>query len=156
MARPTSFKPEYVEQAKKLAAILGAIDTEVAAFFEVTERTIARWKLAHPDFAKALSVGKDVANKRVEKSLYQRAIGFEHEAEEVFCAAGKVTRVKTVKKYPPDTGAIVFYLCNRDPANWRQRNQVDHTSSDGTMTPKGLGDFYASLPKPDPVASTDA
>lgn len=127
MARPTAFKAEYVEQAKKLAAILGAIDTEVAAFFEVSERTINRWKLEHPAFAKALSVGKDVANKRVERSLYQRAIGFEHEAEEVFCTNGKVTRVQTVKKYPPDTGAIVFYLCNRDPANWKQKNQTEHT-----------------------------
>lgn len=154
MAKPTLYKPEYVAQAKKLAAILGAVDTEVAAFFEVSDRTIYSWKLSHPAFAEALAVGKEVANKRVEKSLYQRAIGFEHAAEEVFCANGKVTRVKTVKKYPPDTGAIVFYLCNRDPENWRQKNQIDHTSSDGTMTPRGLSDFYASLPaKP---TSTDA
>ncbi len=135
MARPTTYKPEYVGQAKKLASILGAINREVAAFFGVSERTIDGWKLAHPEFAKALAVGKSVANKRVERSLYQRAVGYSHESEDVFCTNGKVTRVKTVKHYPPDTSACIFYLCNRDKENWKQKNQVDHTSSDGTMRP---------------------
>jgi len=149
MARPSGFKTEFVEQAKKLAAILGAIDTEVAAFFGVSERTVNRWKLDHPAFAKALVAGKAVANKRVEKSLYQRAVGFEHEAEEVFCTAGKVTRVKTVKKYPPDTGAIVFYLCNRDPGNWKQKNQTEHTGPNGGPIPlvKMTQDQFAEAAK---------
>lgn len=129
MARPTKFKPEYVDQAQKLAAVLGAVDVEVAQFFGVSERTIANWKIEYPKFAKALAVGKAVANKRVERSLYQRAIGYSHESEEIFCTGGKVTRVKTVKHYPPDTAACIFYLCNRDKENWKQKNQVEHSGS---------------------------
>lgn len=146
MSRRTAFKPEYVDQAKRLASVLGATDVEIAAFFGVTDRTVYRWKLEFPAFAKALTVGKAPANRRVERSLYLRAVGYSHEAEELFCKDGVVTRVKTVKHYPPDTAACIFYLCNRDKENWKQKNQVDHTSSDGTMTPKGLNDFYAGLP----------
>lgn len=131
MARPSKFKPEYVAQAKKLASVLGAIDVEVAQFFGVSERTIANWKLEHPAFAKALAVGKAAANKRVERSLYQRAIGYSHEAEEIFCKDGVITRAKTVKHYPPDTAACIFYLCNRDKENWKQKNQVEHTGPGG-------------------------
>jgi hypothetical protein len=136
MARPSAFKPEYVEQAKRLASVLGATDVEIAMFFGVSDRTIYRWKLDHPAFAKALKVGKAPANERVKRSLYLRAVGYSHPAEEVFCSNGKVTRVQTVKHYPPDTAAAIFYLCNRDKENWKQKNQVDHTSSDGTMAPK--------------------
>jgi hypothetical protein len=131
MARPSAFKPEYVEQAKRLASVLGATDVEIAQFFGVSDRAIYRWKLAHPEFAKALKVGKAPANERVKRSLYLRAIGYSHEAEEVFCSNGKVTRVKTVKHYPPDTGAIVFYLCNRDPENWKQKQQHELTGKNG-------------------------
>ena len=45
--RPTLFKPEYVEQAEKLA-VLGATDEEIGDFFGVSARTIYRWKLDHP------------------------------------------------------------------------------------------------------------
>lgn len=135
MARPTTFKPEFIEQAKRLASILGATDAEVAAFFGKSERTIANWKVEYPKFAKALNVGKAAANKRVERSLYQRAVGYSHEAEEIFCKDGIVTRAKTVKHYPPDTAACIFFLCNRDKENWKQKNHVDHSSSDGTMRP---------------------
>lgn len=129
MARPSKFKPEYVAQAQKLASVLGAIDVEVAQFFGVSERTIDNWKIEHPAFAKALAVGKAVANKRVERSLYQRAIGYSHEAEEIFCKDGKITRARTIKHYPPDTAAAIFYLCNRDKDNWKQRNQIEHSGS---------------------------
>ena len=37
IGRPSKFKPEYVEQARKLTQ-LGATDREVAEFFEVSER----------------------------------------------------------------------------------------------------------------------
>ena len=136
MGRPSKFKPEYVDQAKRLASVLGATDVEIAQFFGVSDRAIYRWKLEHPAFAKALAVGKVPANNRVARSLYQRAVGYSHEAEEIFCKDGVVTRVKTVKHYPPDTAACIFYLCNRDKDNWKQKNQIDHTSSDGTMAPK--------------------
>jgi hypothetical protein len=35
-----------------------------------------------------------------------------------------------------DTTAMIFWMKTR--AGWRERQQVDHTSSDGSMTPKGI------------------
>jgi hypothetical protein len=35
-----------------------------------------------------------------------------------------------------DTTAMIFWMKTR--ARWKEQHQVDHTSSDGTMTPRGL------------------
>lgn len=35
-----------------------------------------------------------------------------------------------------DTTAMIFWMKTR--AGWRERHQIDHTSSDGSMTPQGL------------------
>ena len=44
--RPTDYKKEYDEQAYKLT-LLGAVDTELANFFNVAEATIHNWKINH-------------------------------------------------------------------------------------------------------------
>ena len=47
--RPSSFRPEFAEQAFKLC-LLGATDADLADFFHVSEQTVNAWKKAHPDF----------------------------------------------------------------------------------------------------------
>jgi hypothetical protein len=46
--RPTSFKPDYIEQTGKLCA-LGHTDREIAEFFDVSLRTFAYWKARNPE-----------------------------------------------------------------------------------------------------------
>lgn len=42
--------------------------------------------------------------------------------------AGQVISVKSVKKFiPPDTGAAMAWLKNRQPAKWRDKQEVDLT-----------------------------
>ena len=75
--RPTLFKSEYVSQAEKLSK-LGFTDLQVADFFGVAESTLNTWKHKHPEFAESLKIGKGEADEMVEKSLYRRALGYEH------------------------------------------------------------------------------
>lgn len=134
--RPSRFKPEFGEQAEKLC-LLGATDQELADFFKVDVRTIYRWKHEHPDFCQALKSGKDVADERVERSLYQRAIGYEQDEVKIFMPAGKDSPVYAPfrAKVAPDVTAAIFWLKNRRKDEWRDRQEVDHQSSDGSMTP---------------------
>lgn len=128
--RPTSFRPEYVEQAKKLSA-LGATDLEMANFFEVSLSTYYLWKHAHPTFSDALKLGKGAADERVEKSLYQRAVGYSHPAEKIFNNNGRIIRAGYTEHYPPDTGACAFWLKNRRKDDWKDRVVSEHTGPDG-------------------------
>lgn len=126
MARPTAFKPGFVEQARKLCQ-LGAIDEEIADFFEVHVATIYRWKIERPEFAEALKVGKAAADERVERALYQKAIGYEQDDTKIFQHEGEPVYAPFKKKYAPDTTAIIFWLKNRKPKDWRDKQEIENT-----------------------------
>jgi hypothetical protein len=118
--RPSKFKPDFVKQAGKLAA-LGATDREMAEFFEVNEATLHRWKLDRPDFCEALKAAKETADNRVERSLYNRAVGYSFDSEKVFHFQCAITRAPVVEHVPPDVTACIFWLKNRRPDLWREK-----------------------------------
>jgi hypothetical protein len=118
--RKPTWKDGYLEQARKLAA-LGATDVEMADFFGVSLRTFMRWKVSKPEFWHALKAAKDAADERVERRLYERAVGYAVEIEKIVVSRGKVIRLKTVEHYPPDTTALIFWLKNRQPEKWRDK-----------------------------------
>lgn len=124
MARPSSYQESYAKQAAKIAE-LGATDQEIANFFEVDVRTIYRWKHDHNEFCQALKVGKDVADDRVERSLYQKAIGYEQEEVKIFMPSGadKPVYAPFTAKVAPDTTAGIFWLKNRRGADWRDKSE---------------------------------
>ena len=117
--RPSKYRPEFCEQAAKLCR-LGAIDRNIADFFQVSESTLNLWKLKHPEFSESLKRSRDEIDSQVERSLFHRAIGYSHRSEKVFQFQGQVIRAKTVEHYPPDVAAMIFWLKNRKPGEWRQ------------------------------------
>ena len=125
--RPSLYKAEYAKQAEKLCA-LGATDQEIADFFEVDVRTVYRWKHDHEDFCQSLKVGKDVADERVERSLFQRAIGYEQDEVKIFMPANAPQPVYAPyrAKIAPDTTAAIFWLKNRRSAEWRDKQEIEH------------------------------
>ena len=128
--RPTSFKPEYIEQAFKLC-LLGASDVQLADFFDVSVATINNWKNNYPKFLDALKEGKDEADARVAQSLYHRALGYSHKEDKIFNNNGTEMIVETIKHYPPDTTACIFWLKNRQKAQWRDKVENSITGEDG-------------------------
>jgi hypothetical protein len=138
--RPTDYKEEYDGQARKLC-LLGATDKEMGDFFEVSEQTINAWKTAHPTFLESIKEGKDRADSNVADRLYQRAMGFEHDSEEIKVVLNQVERVKTRKIYPPDTIAAIYWLKNRQKDKWRDKTEQDVSHS-------GEVQFINDVPRP--------
>src|SRR5579872_6204170 len=128
--RPSAYRPEYAAQAYNLC-LLGATDKEMAVFFGVEEKTINNWKTAHPDFLQSIARGKLIADARVAERLFQRAMGYQHQAVKIFMPAGADQPVYApyTEHYPPDTQAASLWLRNRQPGKWRDR--VEHTGADG-------------------------
>ena len=81
-----------------------------------------------PEFSEAIRVGKDAANQRVERSLYQRANGYNYEAVKIFMPAGSKQPVVVhyTEHCPPDVTAAFIWLKNRDPERWRDVQNVEH------------------------------
>lgn len=130
MARPSKFKEEFILQAKKLCK-LGATDIEVADFFGIDVRTLYRWKGEQPKFCQALKAGKNEADDRVERSLFARATGFEHDEIDIRVINNKIVKTAIRKIYAPDTTAAIFWMKNRRPGEWRETKAVELTGAGG-------------------------
>jgi hypothetical protein len=120
---PTKYEDKFIEQAYKLC-LLGAIDTELADFFNVDVSTINNWKIDHPQFFESIKAGKMLADSNVADRLYQRALGFEHDSEEIKVVDKAIERVPIRKIYPPDPTAAIFWLKNRQSTKWRDKQDI--------------------------------
>jgi Helix-turn-helix domain of resolvase len=110
VGRPSLYKPEYAELVASLSES-GLTDQELAAELGVGVTTFYRWQKEYPEFRKSINVAKDIADDRVERSLYQKALGF-REGESY---------------YPPDATSMIFWLKNRRREQWRDKIDVDGT-----------------------------
>lgn len=126
VGRPTLFKDQYPEQAYKLC-LLGATDTELADFFQVSESTINLWKIEHIEFSESVTRGKIQADAEIANSFYNRAKGFEVDSEKIFQSDGQIIRADTKTYFPPDAGAALNWLKNRQPKKWRDKTEVVNT-----------------------------
>jgi hypothetical protein len=125
-AKLPKYKREFAKQAHKLCE-LGATDRELAEFFGVTTVTIWRWRCEYKEFCNALVVGKKHADARVERSLYQRAVGYSYDAVKINQYEGTPVITPYVEHVPPDPGSMKLWLCNREPEKWRDKVDIDHS-----------------------------
>ncbi|KYG28169.1 helix-turn-helix domain-containing protein [Alkalihalobacillus trypoxylicola] len=99
----------------------GLTDEQIAHNIGITKSTLYEWKNKYAEFSDALKNGKEVVDRQVENALLKRALGF-HYQEEVALPSGveKVTRYEK-----PDVTAAIFWLKNRKPETWRNKENVD-------------------------------
>jgi transposase-like protein len=120
--RPTKYRPEFARVAEHLS-IAGATDVEIARACGVDVRTLYRWKAQLPGFRQSIQGAKQLPSDRVERSLYHRAVGYEHDHDEIRANGSAVTVIKTVKHYPPETAAARLWLHNQESGRWHPRNE---------------------------------
>lgn len=133
--RPLKYNKEVHPLLAEAYAEAGYTDKQIADKLKISESTIYKWKLDFPEFSEALKSGKVEPDQKVEDSLYKRANGFEYtevKLEELGNDNKRVT--KTRKLVAPDTTAAIFWLKNRRPDRWRDRQDV---TLDGSLSLKG-------------------
>ena len=108
--------------------LLGATDKQLADCFEVSEQTINNWKKKYKEFNLALKEGKMYSDAMVAKALYNRALG--QTVKEVKTNEDGSSS-ETVKEIPPDPTSMIFWLKNRQPDFWRDKQSLEHTGKDG-------------------------
>ena len=128
MGRQSTYKPGFCAVALS-AAERGCALREVGEALGVAEATVRLWRSQHDDFAAALKAGTQIADQRVEASLYHRAVGYSFDAVKLQVVCGAVVETPYVEHVPPDTTAAIFWLKNRRPAEWRDKQEVEHSGS---------------------------
>ena len=123
--RPTGYRPEYVEQARKLCMVFAATDEDLAEYFDVSLATVARWKVAYPEFRDTLKGAKQEADADVAVSLYKMATGgYSHPDMHICVVDGAVVQTPMTRHYPPSVTAQIFWLKNRQSKHWRDKVEV--------------------------------
>lgn len=115
-----------------LAGKLGATEAELAAALDITPMSLGNWKRQSEKLFCTLKEAKAQADSKVEKSLFERAQGYTHKQVDFVVVKGKLKKVETIKHYPPDTTACIYWLKNRRPDQWTEKSHHSISNPDGT------------------------
>lgn len=126
----------------------GLTDEQIARNIGVALSTFMTYKNKYPELSEALKRNKAVADREVENALFKRAVGYtyeevtkelKHDTSTGECKL-VVTKVVT-KEVQPDVTAQIFWLKNRKPKEWRDKQEVEHSGDLGVVIvddiPKG-------------------
>lgn len=137
-----SMSEEHKEMAIEMAAI-GLMNQQVADVLGVTRETLYRTRKKDEAFERRFSNAKLKSDIEVTMSLRKRAIGFKEKSlKPVVVSDGNdcgshVEYCETETYYPPDMSAAKFWLCNRNPKDWRMKQ--DYSVADDSEL-AGLSD----------------
>lgn len=102
----------------------GSIERDIAKKLGVSESTFSGYKKEHEELLETLTVNKAVADARVESALYKRAIGYEYTETSKEVGPDGVKIKTTTKQVAPDVTAQIYWLNNRRPDRWRNKQDI--------------------------------
>ena len=122
---------EWLEQEKltllEAWARDGLTNEQIAKNMGINPSTLYDYMNKFVEISNALKKGKEVVDIEVENALLKRALGYKY--DEVTYENGiEVKRV--TKEVQPDTTAQIFWLKNRKPKNWKDKQNSENTSDD--------------------------
>ena len=126
----------------------GLIDEQIAENIGINTSTLYEWKKRYPEISESLKKGKEVVDIRVENALLKRALGYEYtEVTQEVCENAETGEMelritkKVTKEVIPDTTAQIFWLKNRRPDKWRDKQDIEHS---GGVSVKNI---YENMPE---------
>ena len=131
MPQPSAYNEQYHKDWAWSLSLKGATDDEMAEAFGISVRTLHRWKKQYPELKEAIDHGKSVADAKVKRSLYERAVGYDAKDVKQVISTDKATGRQVVEKtevttkhIAPDTMAIMYWLNNRSKGEFSQRQEI--------------------------------
>lgn len=112
--RPTKYDPAYCDMIVEHMTD-GASMTSFAAMIDVSRSTINEWGKNYPEFSEAIKRAKAKCAAWWEGLAREGAMG------------GEVNPT-----------LIIFGLKNMSPEEWKDKQEINHESVGGTMTPKTI------------------
>lgn len=119
----------------------GLSDKQICHNMEIGQDSFYKWKARFPEFAEALKRGKAPVDHEVENALLASALGHVQKVKKAIKLKTKrqlkdkgtieEERVEFVEEevyIPPQVAAQIFWLKNRKPQCWRDRQ--DHVIND--------------------------
>ncbi len=108
----------------------GLTNEDISKNMGIHRATLQKWMNLFPDLSEALRMGKEPADRAIENSLYKRAHGYTEAVQKVkVLNDGTIVRYEEEVYFPPDTTAMIFWLKNRKPEDWRDQRNIELAGS---------------------------
>lgn len=128
----------------------GLTNEQIASNLGISKTTFYKMLNEHSELSELLKKGKEIIDYEVENALLKRALGYKYEEktyESKWDDSQKkfreVLTKKVVKEVSPDTTAQIYWLNNRKPKQWRNKQDVD-LSNNGTTLAEAIQKAYES------------
>lgn len=142
---------EWAEDKDNLAILAawaraGLTDEEIARQIGIRRSTLSEWKKKYEGVRRALSTGKEYANRLVEDSLFKMTQGYDVKVRKAFklrrteydekgrktCEKEELEYAEETEYVEPDIKAIMFWLKNRMPDDWKDKVTTKDDGGTGT------------------------
>lgn len=123
--RPTNYHVGLVDRVAETPD--PATLSDIADYLGVGARTVSTWMTEHEEFQQAVYARRALADDKVEKSLFDRALGYTEPVREQRPnpVTGEPVDLTRDVHVPADVRAAQFWLQNRRPAAWRNQVHVE-------------------------------
>lgn len=120
----------------------GIIQEDIAKKLGVAMSSFSEYKNKYPELTEALKRGQEVVDVQVENALLKRAMGYRYDevtkeaARELDEETGEFKTImvetkRVTKEVQPDVTAQIFWLKNRKPKVWRDKQDVELAGKEG-------------------------
>lgn len=113
----------------------GLTDEQIAQNIGITAKTLYEWKKQYSEICESLKKGKEVVDIQVENALLKRALGYSYEEIKTERSDDGEKVTVTIKEVIPDTTAQIFWLKNRRPDKWRDKQNMELSGEIKTSNP---------------------
>ena len=96
----------------------------------ISEETFHKWKREKSEFSESIGSAMAIPDRKVENALYRTAVGFQY-TEIEFKGVQVGEKVKHIpikkirKKVLPNVAAQKFILTNRNPKEWKDKQETE-------------------------------
>lgn len=109
----------------------GLNDEQIASNMGISTATYYDWQKKFPSISEAIKKGKAPVDLQVENALLKRALGYywEEITTEIYKDGTKHIK-KVTRHVPSDPASMFFWLKNRKPQQWRERQVIETPADD--------------------------
>ena len=131
MARPSKYHSHVEPKLLLIEAWArdGLTVEQIAENLGVAEGTFYEYQKQYPELKEALKNGREVIDVMVENALLKAALGYDYREEELNKVTGEPIELRRVAH--PNTTALIFWLKNRKPREWRDKQELEHSGNMG-------------------------
>lgn len=129
--RPSPYDPETHPAIAQAMTAAHSPEYAIAAHFGISPTTMWAWKAVHPEFLKALDLGKAEQVKALKATALQRALGYSYETQKAFQTGVVVTITETI---PPSEKMLQYLLNNMSPEEFSSEKKLTLSADEAFVT----------------------